>query len=190
MRRNAQTDSGIWNALRRSMLLAASADSLSRAQMWGRLLDRNDPDNSTGPRDNLDENISPALEYLGRRSTQSASRNRNRDNRMMSDKAISMLYEIDDGFLWELGCWLGTQHLRTTDIFEILVEVLEKTSEVPGSPVEALCIQDNLFSYSTVRGGVRLLKELSGHLHENYDRTSNFFVHPMNDQRVQIIVSP
>lgn len=201
----------IRHALRQSMLLIASANSPSRAQLWGRFHDpvasdttttnnnssNNDissnNNNSNHNRSNNEQDSPPDSQGPNarpRRATSTNSANRSRTNTLMSDKAISILYEVDTGCLWELGCWAGIQHLGRAGIFGILVEVLEKTSQVPGSPVEALCIRDNLFSYSTVRGGVRLLKELSGQLIDNYDRASNFFVHPMNDQRVQIIVSP
>ncbi|CAN8073603.1 unnamed protein product [Agarophyton chilense] len=187
-------DSSLWAVYRQSMLLAASADSLSRVQNWGTFLDSNGRDNTSRANEHDADGGARRLAPSGTQSRPSLSLNSQssiQDYRdLMSDKAISMLYEVDNGCLWELGCWVGTQHLRTTEIFGILIEVLEKTSGVAGSPVEALCIQDNLFSYSTVRGGVSLLKELSGQLHDSYDRTSDFFVHPMNEQRVQIIVTP
>lgn len=181
LRRTPPLDSGIWPALRRSMLLAASADSISRANYWVSQLP---PSAQNGA--NEYENTTTSDSDHDAQSNQVE----HSTNDVLSDKAISLLYEVDNFSLWELGCWVGTQNMRTTDIFGILIDILEKTSIVSGSPIESLCIQDNLFSYSTVRGGVRLLKELSGHLSESDDNSSNFFVHPVNDRRVQIVLSP
>lgn len=200
---------GVRQASGQSILLISSANSASRAQLLGAVQDPFASDIASNsiivtPRslsNGGDSNHNPIIQSQEsapdfqtsnaqpQRSSSTSGESTSRTSAVMSDKAISVLYQDDSGCSWELGCWVGIRHLGRAGIFGILVEVLVKTSQVPGSPVDALYIRHNLLSYSTVQGGVRLLKELCGQIHGDSDRGDDFFLHPTNAHRVQIVVS-
>lgn len=112
--------------------------------------------------------------------------------RPLTHSAVSMLYaehgDPQSTKVWEIGCWAGTHQLAAGDMLHLYIDVLAELATIPMCHVDELCIGDNLHECNAVIEGVNLLKDISAELHAFYDKTSDYFIHPMTDRPVQIVL--
>ena len=108
-----------------------------------------------------------------------------------TSSAVSIMYAEEGDPMsaneWEIGLWPGAHELGAVDMFQIYLDVLTESTVIPSCPIEALCVSDDLDSFSAVVDGINLLKELSAELHETYDKSSSYFLHPITGSRIEII---